>query len=84
MGLLSMTSFASEPLTTSSGHSGKCQNPFCKTVIEPLPDGEWRRTERRYCSNRCKMDGYVLRRAKEMIGEVGIIEFNNLLGEIQR
>ena len=70
-----MTSFNSEPLTTSEGHSGRCQNPFCNSIIEPLPDGEWRRTERRYCCDRCKTDGYVLRRAKAMIDEVGIIEF---------
>jgi hypothetical protein len=29
----------------------------------------------RYCSDRCRMDGYVLRRAKQMIDEVGVIEF---------
>ena len=33
-----------QSLTTSSGHSDACQNPFCKSVIEPLPDG-WRRTK---------------------------------------
>ena len=47
-----------QSLTTSSGQSDACQNPFRKSVIEPLPDG-WRRTKRRYCSNRCRMDGYA-------------------------
>lgn len=67
-------------LTTSSGQSGRCQNPFCKSSIEPLEDG-WRRTERLYCSNPCKMDGYVLRRAKAMLAEVGIITFHQRLEE---
>jgi hypothetical protein len=53
-------SFDIKSLTTSSGQSDACQNPFCKSIIEALPDG-WRRTKRRYCSNPCKLDG-VLRR----------------------
>ena len=35
--------------------------------------------KRRYCCDRCKTDGYVLRRAKAMIAEVGIVEFNAIL-----
>jgi len=34
-----------QSLTTSNGQSDACQNPFCKSIIEPLPDG-WRRTKR--------------------------------------
>ena len=71
-----------QSLTTSSGHSGKCQNPFCKSVIEPLPEG-YRRTARRYCSNRCRMDGYTLRRAKALLNKVGIIRFHELLDQAQ-
>ena len=67
-----------QSLTTSSAQSDACQNPFCKSVIERLPDG-WRRTKRRYCSNRCKLDGYTLRRVKALFNEVGIIEFHRLL-----
>ena len=61
-------SFDIKSLTTSSGQSDACQNPFCKSVIEPLPDG-WRRTKRRYCSNRCKLDGYALRRVKALLNK---------------
>ena len=28
------------------------------------------------CSGRCRMDRYVLRRARAMLDEVGIVEFN--------
>jgi hypothetical protein len=31
---------------------------------------------KKFCTDRCRMDGYVLRRAKAMIQEVGIIEFH--------
>jgi hypothetical protein len=36
----------------------------------------------RYCCDRCRMDGYVLRRAKAMIDEVGIVEFNAILDDL--
>jgi hypothetical protein len=71
-------SFATEPLTTRESHS-RCANPFCKAVIEPLEDGHWRRTRRRSCSDRCKMDCYVIRRAKEMLNKVEIVRFNAIL-----
>jgi len=69
-----------QSLTTSSGHSDACQNPFCKSIIEALPDG-WRRTKRRYCSNRCKLDGYALRRVKALLNKVGIVRFHTLLDQ---
>jgi len=74
-------SCAIQSLTTSSGQSDTCGNPFCKAIIEPLPDGCHRRTARRYCSNRCKLDGYVLRRAKALLNKVGIIQFHERLRE---
>jgi hypothetical protein len=78
MSSVAARSFDIKSLTTSSGQFDACQNPFCKSVIEPLPNG-WRRTKRRYCSNRCKLDGYTLRRAKALLANVGIIEFHRLL-----
>ncbi len=69
-------------LTTSSGHSERCANPFCKAMIEPLPDGQWRRTRRRTCSDRCKMDVYALRRARDIKNRVGIVRFHDLLEQL--
>ena len=69
-----------QSLTTSSGQSDACGNPFCNSIIEPLPDG-YRRTARRYCSNPCKLDGYALRRAKVLLNRVGIIRFHELLDQ---
>jgi hypothetical protein len=31
------------------------------------------------CSDRCRMDRYVLRRARAMLEEVGIVELNAIL-----
>jgi hypothetical protein len=67
-----------KPLTTSSEHF--CRNPFCKARIEPLADG-WRRTKRLYCSGRCKVDGYALRRARALLNKVGILKFHDLLDQ---
>jgi hypothetical protein len=82
MGKGRMRSFDDKPLTTSSGHVERCSNPFCKSAIAPLADG-WRRTERRYCSDPCRMDGYVLRRARAMLDEVGIIEFTSRVMDVK-
>jgi hypothetical protein len=69
-----------QSLTTSNGHSDKCASPFCDSIIAPLPDG-WRRTARRYCSNRCRFDGYALRRAKALLDKVGVLRFHTLMDE---
>jgi hypothetical protein len=65
-------SFDSEPLTAKQGHSERCQNPFCSSPMES-------RKGKRACSDKCRMDRYVLRRAKQMMDEVGIVEFSAIL-----
>jgi hypothetical protein len=59
-------SFYSEPLTDNDGHSEQCLNPFCQGEMKA-------RSGKKFCSDRCRMDGYVLRRAREMIDRVGIV-----------
>jgi hypothetical protein len=63
-----MTSFNSEPLTVNGGQSERCFNPFCNAPMTA-------RSGKTYCSDRCRTDGYVLRRAKAMIKQVGVITF---------
>jgi hypothetical protein len=63
-----------QSLTTSE----KCQNPLCSKTIEPLQRG-WRRTQRRFCSNRCKIDGWVIRRTSEILKQVGMVKFLEIL-----
>jgi hypothetical protein len=55
-----------EPLTTRESHSERCQNPVCDTAVESLENG-WRRTERRFCSDGCKMDAWAIRRVARLL-----------------
>ena len=61
-----------EPLTDNGGHSERCASPFCETALTG-------RKGKKFCSDRCRLDAYVLRRAKEMIDRVGIPGFIALL-----
>ena len=66
-------SLVSEPLTTNLDSPKRCANrPFCKSPVTSRPG-------KKYCSDRCRLDGYVLRRARAMLDEVGIVEFNDIL-----
>jgi len=62
-------------LTQLNGHSLRCANPFCAVERAIKARGK----HGRYCSSRCRLDGYVLRRAREMLDRVGIVEFNQIL-----
>jgi hypothetical protein len=47
-----------------------CSNPVCKNPIPELPANgtkRWRRTKRRFCSDRCRIDGWVLARAARIL-----------------
>jgi hypothetical protein len=65
-----------EPLTEFQGHPERCSNPFCDA---PMPARNKHAPVKLSCSDRCRMDRYVLRRAKAMVGEIGILEFNAIL-----
>jgi hypothetical protein len=55
-----------EPCTTSRGHSQRCQNPLCGNSVAPIADG-WRRTERRHCSDECKQQASIIKRAASLL-----------------
>ena len=75
-GRIDARSCARTALSQSEGDSRTCANPFCSACMGAAsPQGK----HGRYCCDRCRTDGYVLRRAKAMIAEVGIIEFNEML-----
>jgi hypothetical protein len=69
-------SCVNEPLTEFQGHPERCSNPFCDS---PMAAKNKHAPVKLVCSNRCRMDRYVLRRAKAMLDEVGIVEFNAIL-----
>lgn len=56
------------PLTDNGGQSERCLNPFCKAEMKG-------RKGKKFCSDRCRLDGYVLRRAWQMIDGVGLLDF---------
>ena len=72
-------SFDNEPCTESDGHSQRCSNPFCNARMK---DKNKHAAVKRFCSDRCRLDGYVLRRAKAMVERVGIEEFESILQRI--
>src|SRR5687767_7500465 len=65
-----------EPLTEFQGHPERCSNPFCDA---PMAAKNKHASIKLACSDRCRMDRYVLRRAKAMLDEVGIVEFDAIL-----
>jgi hypothetical protein len=65
-------SFVSEALTEFQGHPERCSNPFCDA---PMATKNKHAPVKLFCCDRCRMDGYVLRRARAMLDEVGIVEF---------
>jgi hypothetical protein len=54
-----------------------CSGPMCEKLILP-PESGWRRTERLFCSPRCRMDAWVIKRAAELYG-VTVAELSDLL-----
>jgi hypothetical protein len=69
------TSFVSEALMEFQGHPERCSNPFCDAPMTKNKHA----SVKLFCCDRCRMDGYVLRRARAMLDEVGIVEFNAML-----
>ena len=67
---------AVQPLTEFQGHHERCSNPFCDA---PMAAKSKHAPVKLVCSDRCRMDRYVLRRARAMLEEVGIVEFNAIL-----
>ena len=45
----------------------RCLNPVCGRPVEPIAEGTWRRTPKRFCSDRCKNETSVLRRAAKLL-----------------
>ena len=67
-------------LTAPDSHFHACANPFCKASMgEASPQGK----HRLYCSDPCRLDAYVLRRAKVLLNQVGIVRFHTLLAEMK-
>ncbi|MGE5306147.1 MAG: hypothetical protein ACM3TN_22805 [Alphaproteobacteria bacterium] len=53
----------------------RCTNRFCDSTAKRSPRGKCGR----FCFNRCRMDAYMLRRAKDLLAMVGIVRFHQLM-----
>ena len=63
----------SQSLTANPDSSKRCSNPFCRY-------GSMNAKQRKkFCCDRCRTDGYVLRRANAMVDAICILEFNAIL-----
>ena len=69
-------SCAAQPLTEFQGHPERCSNPFCNA---PMATKNKHAPVKLFCCDRCRMDGYVLRRARAMLDEIGAVQFNAIL-----
>jgi hypothetical protein len=70
-------------LTTIKEHLQRCLNPFCEGGIDPVAE-RWRRTERRSCSDRCRMDGFILRRARSLYHKDAELFMETLEGALSK
>jgi hypothetical protein len=78
------TECANLVVTSSSGHSQRCANPFCNTVIEPMIHGRWRRTQRRFCSDEYRWDAWAIRRLRERLNVLSDLEVLKIISEEQQ
>lgn len=58
--------------------SDTCHNPFCNNPVE-----SGKRKPRRFCSDRCKMDTWALRRVAEMLIPLGPAEGWRVLEDLK-
>src|SRR5258705_11971096 len=62
-----------------------CANPVCQGPIDDLSqsDGKiWRRTPKKYCSNRCKREGWILAQAAKILFKLEPAEWWEILRAI--
>jgi hypothetical protein len=48
-----------------------CQSPLCESRFEPLAEGDWRRTPRKFCSDGCKQQASLIRRVAALLEPLG-------------
>jgi hypothetical protein len=69
-----------EPCTTRERHLERCGNPICDNPVEPIENG-WRRTERRHCSEECRQQASIIKRAAALLVPLGKEKAWRILGE---
>jgi hypothetical protein len=44
-----------------------CQSPLCGNRFQPLPEGGWRRTPKKFCCDECRQHASIIRRAAKLL-----------------
>jgi hypothetical protein len=60
----------------------RCENPVCQVPVEELQsEGKktWRRTPRKFCSDRCKQERWILMQAAKILIELEPQEWRKIL-----
>lgn len=74
-------------LRLAAANSGECHNPICRRRIEPLPGSTdqktWRRTERKYCCDKCRQSGWILARAAKILFQLEPAEWFAILDAVR-
>ncbi len=65
-----------------TGIPERCLNPVCGKPVEANAEGTWRRTPRQFCSDGCKNDASVLRRAARLLVRFGQVRAWEILREL--
>jgi len=71
-------------LPLGAGANETCANPVCQGPIPELPSKVWRRTPRRFCSKRCKTEGWILARAAKILFKLEPEVWWQILREVTR
>jgi hypothetical protein len=59
----------------------QCSSPICNNEIEP--EGEnWRRTPRKFCSERCKTDAWAIRKTADLLSGLPTEKKIEILGAV--
>ena len=60
-----------------------CQNPLCEKQVGEVSTGAWRRTPRRFCSDRCERDVWALKQVAAMLLPLGQSTAWNILQSLR-
>jgi hypothetical protein len=66
-----------QPCTAKQRHSERCLNPICRNEVEPNAEAD-----RFYCSDSCRQQASIIRRAAGLLAPVGKDEAWNIIDSI--
>ena len=50
----------------------QCGSAVCSNLIDPETENQWRRTPRRFCSDKCKTDVWAIKRTRELLQALSV------------